>query len=82
MNKNLEKQIREYFSLVNPLPYDCVKFCFNENINKYLITIYVDSYQKQVEYLKSEGNEMYILKKIRLDMEDMFPYSFKVYCVI
>jgi hypothetical protein len=75
----IEKEISNYFKLVNPLPYDEVKIDFERNLNLFLITIYVKDYSQETDYFKGYGNEMCIRDMIVEDMRLMFPYNFKLY---
>jgi hypothetical protein len=77
--KKTEQLILEYFKLINPLPYDEVK------VETVLIVlsgiVVIKIYTKDsVSYMVNRGRERSVLSKIKIDMNDMFPYVFHIYC--
>lgn len=82
MNTNtdkLEKVILDYFKFVNPLPYDEVKIMFVEFFDMYDIKITSKDY---LDYTRHRRDGITVCEQIRRDMENMFPYSFRVSVVV
>ena len=81
MTTNIDKIMVEYFNMVNNLPYKEVsirQILSSEDI--YSIVIKVDTRKETHNYYSRAGNDNTVLEQIRLDMEDMFPYSFIISC--
>ncbi len=71
----------DYFNIINDLPYRevSIKQILNcEDI--YSIVIKVDTRKETHTYYNRMGDVNTVLEQIRLDMEDMFPYSFIISC--
>ena len=68
------KVIREYFLLVNEIPYDRyrIEFCDKNEVQIYII---YDSWRDAYNNVKKVG-------KLRQDMSGMFPYRFTVNCSV
>ena len=75
----IEKLIHDYFKFVNPLPYDEVKIMFVEFFDMYDIKITSKDY---LDYINYRRHRITVCEQIRLDMENMFPYSFQVSVVV
>ena len=75
----IDKLILDYFSLVNPLPYDEVKMRFVEFFDMYNIEIISDNY---LDYATRKRDGSTVCGRIMRDMEFMFPYTFRVSVVV
>ncbi len=81
MNKT-EKLILDYLKLVNPLPYDEVKINTDSIEPAGIIFIHIDCEDKndKIKYFGRRGRDLTAIERLTEDMENMFPYSFKIYC--
>lgn len=79
MNSKIERIIFDYFKFVNPLPYDEVKMGFVEFFDMYDIKITSKDY---LDYTRHRRDGITVCEQIRRDMENMFPYSFRVSVVV
>ena len=71
----------DYFNIINDLPYREVSITQILNYKDiYSIVIKVDTKKETHMYYKRIGDVNTVLEQIRLDMEDMFPYSFIISC--
>lgn len=78
---SLNNSMVDYFNVINDLPYREVsikQILDNEDI--YSIVIKVDTRKETHSYYNRMGDSNTVLEQIRLDMEDMFPYSFIISC--
>ena len=75
----IEKLILDYFKFVNPLPYDEVKINFIEFFDMYDIRIIGKNYLDYTRYRRDiRPNSITVCEQIRYDMENLFPYIFRV----
>ena len=82
MNK-IEKVILDYFKLVNPLPYDEVKINYIEFFDMYDIKIVSENYLDYTRHRRGiNPNDKTVCDQIRYDMEDLFPFTFRVSVVV
>ena len=79
MNSKIERIILDYFKFVNPLQYDEVKMGFVEFFDMYDIKITSKDY---LDYTRHRRDGITVCEQIRRDMENMFPYSFRVSVVV
>ena len=84
MINKLEHRIGEYFKLINSCKYDEVDIGTSllEPMCLVIITIHVKTYEDSWPYHRTQGRTPSILSNIKDDMEDMFPYMFKVFCKV
>ena len=81
--KNTDKLILNYFKLVNPLPYDEVKINYIEFFDMYDIKIVSENYLDYTRYRRGiKPNDKTVCDQIRYDMEDLFPFTFRVSVVV
>lgn len=78
--KDLTKYIEKYFKVINLLPYGDIDVRIKDQMGICLIAIYVKTYEDYCEYYKSDNKNPMKLSYIKDDMENMFPYVFKVFC--
>ena len=79
----IDKLILNYFKLVNPLPYDEVKINYIEFFDMYDIKIVSENYLDYTRHRRGiKPNDKTVCDQIRYDMEDLFPYTFRVSVVI
>ena len=77
------RAILSYFKLVNPLPYDEVKINYIEFFDMYDIKIVSENYLDYTRHRRGiNPNDKTVCDQIRYDMEDLFPYTFRVSVVI
>lgn len=74
MNDKIEKAILDYFKIVNPLQYENVKIEF---LNYNVVIIRIDTIDPRSYYKYTESGSFYKVD-IEQDMENMFPYHFKL----
>ena len=86
MTKNtdkIDKLILNYFKLVNPLPYDEVKINYIEFFDMYDIKIVSENYLDYTRHRRGiNPNDKTVCDQIRYDMEDLFPFTFRVSVVV
>ena len=81
--KNTDKLILNYFKFVNPLPYDEVKINYIEFFDMYDIKIVSENYLDYTRHRRGiKPNDKTVCDQIRYDMEDLFPYTFRVSVVV
>lgn len=79
----IDKLILNYFKLVNPLPYDEVKINYIEFFDMYDIKIVSENYLDYTRHRRGiKPNDKTVCDQIRYDMEDLFPYTFRVSVVV
>ena len=78
--KDLTKYIEKYFKVINLLPYGDIDVSIKDQMGICIIAIYVKTYEDYWEYYKSDNKNPMKLSDIKDDMENMFPYVFKVFC--
>lgn len=79
----IEKVVLNYFKLVNPLPYDEVKINYIEFFDMYDIKIVSENYLDYTRHRRGiKPNDKTVCDQIRYDMEDLFPYTFRVSVVV
>ena len=79
----IDKLILNYFKLVNPLPYDEVKINYIEFFDMYDIKIVSENYLDYTRHRRGiKPNDKTVCDQIRYDMEDLFPYTFRVSIVV
>ena len=79
----IDKLILNYFKLVNPLPYDEVKINYIEFFDMYDIKIVSENYLNYTRHRRGiKPNDKTVCDQIRYDMEDLFPYTFRVSVVV
>jgi hypothetical protein len=76
----LENRVEKYFKVINLLPYGDIDVRIKDQMGICLIAIYVKTYEDYCEYYKSDNKNPMKLSDIKDDMENMFPYVFKVFC--
>lgn len=78
----IEKNILDYLKVINPHKYERVQIQSNlvDIMGVMIITIYVNSYEDSWPYHTTKGISKSALSLIKDDMENMFPYVFKVFC--
>lgn len=75
----IERLMLNYFNFVNPLPYDEVKINYIEFFDMYDIKIVSENYLDYTRYRRGiKPNDKTVCDQIRYDMEDLFPYTFRV----
>lgn len=75
----IEKLILDYFKFVNPLPYDEVKIRYIEFFDMYNIKIVSKNYLDYTRHRRDiQPNSITVCEQIRYDMENLFPYIFRV----
>ena len=75
----IEKLILDYFKFVNPLPYDEVNIRYIEFFDMYNIKIVSKNYLDYTRYRRDiRPNSITVCEQIRYDMENLFPYTFRV----
>ena len=75
----IEKLILDYFKFVNPLPYDEVKIRYIEFFDMYDIVIVGKNYLEYTRHRRDiRPNSITVCEQIRYDMENLFPYMFRV----
>ena len=75
----IDKLILNYFKLVNPLPYDEVKINYIEFFDMYDIKIVSENYLDYTRHRRDiRPNSITVCEQIRYDMENLFPYMFRV----
>lgn len=80
MQSKLENRVEKYFKVINLLPCGDIGVSIKDQMGICLITIYVKTYEDYWEYYKSDNKNPMKLSDIKDDMENMFPYVFKVFC--
>ena len=80
MQSKLEHRVEKYFKVINLLPYGDIDVSIKDQMGICLIAIYVKTYEDYWEYYKSDNKNPMKLSDIEDDMENMFPYVFKVFC--
>ena len=80
MQSKLENRVEKYFKVINLLPYGDIDVSIKDQMGICLIAIYVKTYEDYCEYYKSDNKNPMKLSDIKDDMENMFPYVFKVLC--
>ena len=79
----IDKLILNYFKLVNPLPYDEVKINYIEFFDMYDIKIVSENYLDYTRHRRGiKPNDKTVCDQIRYDMEDLFPFTFRVSVVV
>ena len=79
----IDKLILNYFKFVNPLPYDEVKINYIEFFDMYDIKIVSENYLDYTRHRRGiKPNDKTVCDQIRYDMEDLFPYTFRVSVVV
>jgi hypothetical protein len=79
----IEKLILDYFKFVNPLPCDEVKIEFCEFFDLYTINIKSENYLDYIRHRRDiQPNSKTVCEEIRYSMENLFPYNFRVLCVV
>lgn len=75
----IEKLILDYFKFVNPLPYDEVKIRYIEFFDMFNIKIVSKNYLEYTRHRRDiQPNSITVCEQIRYDMENLFPYIFRV----
>lgn len=75
----IEKLILDYFKFVNPLPYDEVKIRYIEFFDMFNIKIVSKNYLEYTRHRRDiQPNSITVCEQIRYDMENLFPYTFRV----
>lgn len=79
----IDKLILNYFKFVNPLQYDEVKINYIEFFDMYDIKIVSENYLDYTRHRRGiKPNDKTVCDQIRYDMEDLFPYTFRVSVVV
>jgi len=75
----IERVILNYFKFVNPLPYDEVNIRYIEFFDMYNIKIVSKNYLEYTRHRRDiRPNSITVCEQIRYDMENLFPYMFRV----
>jgi hypothetical protein len=79
---NIEKLIRNYFKLINPHRYDEVDINLNsiEPAGIIFMNIHCEDKNDKIKYFGRRGRDLTVIERLTEEMENMFPYSFKIYC--
>lgn len=77
----IKKAVLEYFKLVNPLPYDEVMIDMRPSQVFSLAVIKIINKEDPMIYTNQRGRERCVAEQIKHDMNDMFPYIFKMHVV-
>lgn len=75
MDNKIEKAILDYFKIVNPLQYENISLEF---LNHNVVIIKFDTIDPNSYYKYNERGGFYEVQ-IEQDMENMFPYFFKLH---
>jgi hypothetical protein len=80
--EKLSKLILEYFKFINQHHYDEVKINTDSIEPAGIIFIHIQCEDKnhKIKYFGRKGRDLTVIERITEDMENMFPYSFKIYC--
>lgn len=77
--QKMSNLILEYLNFVNPLPYDEIKINYIEFFDMYDIKIVSENYLDYTRHRRGiKPNDKTVCDQIRYDMEDLFPYTFRV----
>jgi hypothetical protein len=71
----LNRAFKEYFDLINDLPYDKVEFRIDEEYKKCFVRIYCKRLTA-IDYNQRKSNYRNGISDVLFQMEDMFPYEF------
>ena len=80
--KQLEDIILDYFKLINPHHYDEVDIRGDllKSMGLIFITIRCKEIKHSHVYFGRKGRERTVTERLQDDMEDMFPYCFRIHC--
>jgi hypothetical protein len=78
----IRKVISDYFDMINPHHYDGVKINTDsiEPAGIIFIHIHCEDKNDKIKYFGRKGRDLTVIERLTEDMENMFPYSFKIYC--